>query len=323
MIDYDALFSELTQCGIGNWRSQLEPLLRQLLSSEAHGDFARWQQALVQLPEVVTRSYDLTGPVVRAGRELQDAAAREQLKSTLLQLSPWRKGPFCIQGVDIDTEWRSDLKWKRLESAIDSLEQRTILDVGCGSGYHAWRMRGCGARFVLGVDPTLLYVMQYLALRHYIGDEPVFVLPLRFEELPPVASGFDSVFSMGVLYHQRSPFDHLRQLQAVTRSGGQLILETLVLPGEEHGCRVPEGRYARMRNVWFLPTVLELQSWLRRLGFVDVRCVDVTATTTDEQRSTDWMTFESLREALHPDDATLTVEGWPAPLRASIVARVP
>jgi tRNA (mo5U34)-methyltransferase len=323
MIDYDALFSELTQCGIGNWRSQLEPLLRQRLSSEAHGDFGKWQQALVQLPEVVERTCDLASAVVCAGEALQDSGTREQLQATLLQLAPWRKGPFSIQGIHIDSEWRSDLKWSRLQSAIDDLAGRTVLDVGCGNGYYAWRMRGCGARFVLGVDPTLLYVMQYLALRHYVGDEPVFVLPLRCDELPPVSRGFDSVFSMGVLYHQRSPFDHLRQLQAVTRSGGQLILETLVLPGEEHSCRVPEGRYARMRNVWFLPTVPELQSWLRRLGFIDVRCVDVTATTTDEQRSTDWMTFESLREALHPDDATLTVEGWPAPLRASIVARVP
>lgn len=323
MIDYDALFSELAGRGIGDWQRQLEPLLRQRLSSEAHGDFARWQQALVQLPEVVTRSYDLAGPVVRAGRELQDAAAREQLKSTLLQLSPWRKGPFCIQGVDIDTEWRSDLKWKRLESAIDSLEQRSVLDVGCGSGYHAWRMRGAGARFVLGVDPTLLYVMQYLALRHYIGNEPVFVLPLRFEELPPVAGGFDSVFSMGVLYHQRSPFDHLRQLQSVTRPGGQVVVETLVLPGEEPFCRVPQDRYARMRNVWFLPTVSELRLWLERAGLVDVTCIDVTATTTDEQRTTEWMTFESLKESLDPQNPELTVEGWPAPLRAIFTAHVP
>ena len=323
MIDYDALFSALADCGIGDWRAQLEPVLRQRLSSEAHGDFEKWQQALVQLPEVVAREYDFRGAVVSAGKPLSDPATREQLQLTLKQLSPWRKGPFCIQGVDIDTEWRSDLKWARLESAIDSLDQRTVLDVGCGSGYHAWRMRGAGARFVLGVDPTLLYVMQYLALRHYVGEEPVFVLPLRFEELPPVSGGFDSVFSMGVLYHQRSPFDHLRQLQSVTRPGGQLVLETLVLPGEEAFCRVPEDRYARMRNVWFLPTVSELHRWLERAGLADVSCVDVTATTTDEQRTTEWMTFESLRESLDPQNPELTVEGWPAPLRAIFTARVP
>lgn len=322
MFDYDSLFSELTACGIGDWRTQLEPVLRQRLSSEAHGDFQKWQQALVQLPEIVNHEYDFTAATVRAGRVLQDPEMREQLKSTLMQLSPWRKGPFCVQGIDIDTEWRSDLKWSRLESAIDSLDQRTVLDVGCGSGYHAWRMRGAGARFVLGVDPTLLYVMQYLALRHYVGDQPVFVLPLRFEELPPVYGGFDSVFSMGVLYHQRSPFDHLRQLQSVTRPGGQLILETLVLPGDEASCRVPEGRYARMRNVWFLPTVSELQNWLERTGLVDIQCIDVARTTVDEQRSTEWMTFESLREALDPQNPDLTVEGWPAPLRAIFVARV-
>jgi tRNA (mo5U34)-methyltransferase len=35
------------------------------------------------------------------------------------------------------------------------------------------------------------------------------------------------------------------------------------------------------------------------------------------------MTFESLTEALDPDDPNLTIEGWPAPQRAVVVSRRP
>jgi tRNA (mo5U34)-methyltransferase len=78
-----------------------------------------------------------------------------------------------------------------------------------------------------------------------------------------------------------------------------------------------------MRNVWHLPTVTALQDWLQKAGFLEIRLVDVTVTTTDEQRSTEWMPFESLAEALDPGDPGRTIEGWPAPRRALLVSRAP
>ena len=60
---------------------------------------------------------------------------------------------------------------------------------------------------------------------------------------------------------------------------------------------------------------------LERCGFTDIRVVDSTRTTVEEQRSTDWMTFESLADFLSPTDHTRTVEGHPAPLRAMLLAR--
>ena len=75
-----------------------------------------------------------------------------------------------------------------------------------------------------------------------------------------------------------------------------------------------------MRNVWLLPTVAELTTWMARSGYRDIELVDETVTTVDEQRSTEWMPFESLREALDPDDPSKTVEGWPAPRRVIVTA---
>jgi tRNA (mo5U34)-methyltransferase len=128
---------------------------------------------------------------------------------------------------------------------------------------------------------------------------------------------------MGVLYHQRSPIDHLRQLRRTLRPGGQLVLETLFVPGEESYACTPEDRYARMRNVWLLPTVAELSTWLDRSGYRRIEIVDKSLTSTDEQRSTEWMTFESLSDALDPDDPERTVEGWPAPRRVVVTATAP
>ncbi|HSJ47948.1 MAG TPA: tRNA 5-methoxyuridine(34)/uridine 5-oxyacetic acid(34) synthase CmoB, partial [Gammaproteobacteria bacterium] len=265
---------------------------------------------------------DLDRDCIGIGRaEDLDAVQQQALEQALRQLHPWRKGPFCLFGLRIDTEWRSDWKWQRLREHIQPLQDRLVLDVGCGNGYHLWRMRGAGARLALGIDPTLLFVHQFAALQHYIRDPQAGLLPLALEELPARMAFFDTVFSMGVLYHRRSPFDHLQELREALRPGGELVLETLVTEGEAGQVLVPRDRYARMRNVWFIPSVPELQHWLERAGFLEVRCVDVTRTTTEEQRGTDWMRFESLAQCLDPDDPAKTVEGYPAPRRAILVAR--
>ncbi|HEY9149416.1 MAG TPA: tRNA 5-methoxyuridine(34)/uridine 5-oxyacetic acid(34) synthase CmoB, partial [Gammaproteobacteria bacterium] len=284
----------------------------------------RWQAALRALPMARPDHLDLDQDCIGIGRtEDLDAAQRQALEQALRQLHPWRKGPFRLFGLHIDTEWRSDWKWRRLREHIQPLQDRLVLDVGCGNGYHLWRMRGAGARLALGIDPTLLFVHQFAALQHYLKDPHTGLLPLALEELPARMALFDTVFSMGVLYHRRSPFDHLQELREALRPGGELVLETLVIEAEAGRVLVPRDRYARMRNVWFIPSVPELQHWLERAGFQEVRCVDVTRTTTEEQRSTDWMRFESLDRCLDPDNPEKTVEGYPAPRRAILIARRP
>jgi tRNA (mo5U34)-methyltransferase len=285
-----------------HWLEPLKELVHDRMSAAAHGDFERWRDTVSKL-----------------GSASNDSERRD----LLLQLAPWRKGPFDVGGVHIDAEWRSDLKWQRVAGAIEPLAGRRILDVGCGNGWYSLRMADAGAAAVLGIDPTLLYVMQFLAVTAQTAQPPAVVLPLRLEELPEASRAFDTTFSMGVLYHQRSPIEHLRQLRATLRPGGQLVLETIFIPGEESCACTPAHRYARMKNVWLLPTLTELTTWLRRTGFRDVDIVDTAVTTTAEQRSTEWMPFESLAEALDPDNPDRTVEGWPAPRRVVVTATTP
>jgi tRNA (mo5U34)-methyltransferase len=254
--------------------------------------------------------------------QVHDLAEEDRIKleEQLKALHPWRKGPYNLFDIYINTEWRSDWKWDRLKKQISPLNHRLVLDVGCGNGYHCWRMLGAGAKMVVGIDPLLLNVLQFHVIRKLYGEAPVYVLPLGIEDLPYGLKLFDTVFSMGVLYHRRSPIDHLMELRDCLKPGGELVLETLVIDGGLGEVLLPEGRYAKMRNVWFLPSCETLVSWLKRCGFHNIRLVDVTSTSIEEQRSTEWMQFHSLKDFLSEENPELTTEGLPAPKRAIFIA---
>ena len=321
MVDFSPLADRWAGTELAPWGETLLADIAYPFHSQRYGDLPGWQDAVNALPDLAPSSIVLDADRISVGAE-DDCTAqqREQLEHCLRRLHPWRKGPFDLFGVHIDTEWRSDWKWNRLHAALEPLAGRRVLDVGCGSGYHCWRMLGDGAAEVIGIDPTPLFVMQFQALQRYIQRDEAWVLPLGIEQLPPDLVAFDTVFSMGVLYHRRSPIEHLMELRGALRDGGQLVLETLVIEGDVSSCLVPEGRYARMGNVWFIPSPDLLLLWLKKLGFRKPQLVDVNQTSTDEQRSTDWMTFHSLADFLDPQDANLSIEGYPAPRRAIVTA---
>ena len=286
-----------------------------------HGDRQRWEAALLQLPQVPQTACVISDTVtITAATATAATAHHAQLREQLLALRPWRKGPFDILGVRVDTEWRSDMKWRRVAPHIDLTGHR-VLDVGCGNGYYGWRMLEGGAACVVGIDPSLLFVLQHQAVATYAQEPRLCVVPLALEDLDTVAADarFDTVFSMGILYHRRDPRAHLTQLHRQLRSDGTLILETLTTG--QSATLIPEDRYARMRNVWCVPSERDLQQWLTDANFRDVEILDVTITSPEEQRRTEWMPFESLAESLDPTCPQQTIEGYPAPTRALLKAR--
>ena len=284
-----------------------------------HGDLSRWLAALETLPDVRPTEISFGAAVGARGESLNNTTY-EQLHGALRGLIPWRKGPFHLFGIDIDSEWRSDMKWARIVPHID-LHGCRVLDVGCGNGYYGWRMLEAGARSVTGIDPSVLATLQHAAIAYYAGrgaPTPAnTVLPLRFQDFE-ATEPFDVVFSMGVVYHRRDPAAHVRRLARLAHSRTTVVLESLVVDGAPVE---PRDRYARMRNVWLVPDVETLAGWLQEAGFASVEVVDVSPTTALEQRRTDWMPFESLEDALDPEDSTLTIEGYPAPKRAVMIAR--
>lgn len=321
---FNPVLDYLRQADRNEWAGLLTQQLVRRFDHNPHGDLPRWLDALESLPPVPDVRADLDASAVTLTTPTPLTETHQtNLEHGLRGLMPWRKGPFDFFGTYIDTEWRSDWKWDRVAPHLSDLNGRTILDVGCGSGYHCWRMAGAGAERVIGIDPGLLFLFQFLAVKGYLGKVPVDLLPVRMEDLPDKLELFDTTFSMGVLYHRRSPLDHLLELKGTLRRGGELVLETLVVDGPEGYSLMPEDRYGQMRNVWFLPSCPTLLRWLDRTGFRNARVVDVSDTGTDEQRTTDWMRFNSLTDFLDPEDPSKTVEGYPGPKRATIIAEKP
>lgn len=323
MIEFGNFYQQIAKSPLSHWLETLPAQIATWQRGALHGQFKQWTNAVEFLPEMQPHRLDLLHSVTAESETPLSPGQIKRIDTLLRNLMPWRKGPFSLYGVDIDTEWRSDWKWDRVLPHLSDLTGRTILDVGCGSGYHLWRMVGAGAQLAVGIDPTQLFLCQFEAVRKLLGGDPrAHLLPLGIEQLPAL-NAFDTVFSMGVLYHRRSPLEHLWQLKDQLVSEGELVLETLVVEGDERTVLIPGDRYAQMRNVYFIPSALALKNWLEKCGFVDVRIVDVCQTTIEEQRRTDWMITESLAEFLDPNDRSKTVEGYPAPLRAVLIAKKP
>ena len=310
---------------LSQWRSALTEVLLKQVWQKKHGHLTDWLNIIENLPTIKSDLNILNQSAIQVSSQQPLSDEQSQaLLAGLKELMPWRKGPFHFFDILIDTEWRSDWKWQRLAPHISSLAGKRVLDVGCGSGYHCWRMLGEGAEYVLGIDPTLRFYMQYLAAQKYIQSKKFDFIPIGIEHLPPAMELFDTVFSMGVLYHRRDMQQHILELRDTLKTGGELVLETLIVdpdcPNLTNDVLIPEDRYAAMRNVWNIPTIKRLESELSLAGFSNIRCIEENITSLEEQRRTDWIAGYSLREFLDPEDITKTREGYPAPKRATMLA---
>ena len=318
-ISLDAFFSSTADTQIAKFHAPLKMALQDHYEAKIHGRTSEWDQALACLPVANFEHVDLSQERVTIPLPSDWQLDKQELKENLMAFKPWRKGPWNYLGIDIDTEWRSDWKWQRIAPHCTDLTGRNVLDIGTGNGYFLYRMLGAGAKLALGIDPTRIFLYQFHAAQRLLAPNNAHLLPLRSEHLPAFGC-FDTVFCLGVLYHRRSPIDHLQELFSYLRPGGELVLETLVVPGDKYTILVPADRYAKMANVWFLPSTEALENLLQRVGFEDVRTVDINQTSIQEQQATEWMTFHSLEQFLDPNNPELTVEGYPAPLRATLIA---
>ena len=318
-INLEVFFEFTKNSNLEQFHPQLRHVLQQHYELKNHGRSIEWDRALESMPQIECADYSFTDDSVCIVKPEHLALDSMEYKQHLKAFMPWRKGPWNLLGVEIQTEWHSDWKWQRIEPHISPLEGRQVLDIGTGNGYFLFRMLGAGASLALGIDPTRIFLYQFHAAQRLLPANGAYLLPLRSEQLPAFGC-FDTVFCLGVLYHRRSPIDHIQELVSYLRPGGELVLETLVVPGDINTILVPPERYAKMANVWFLPSTEALENMLRKVGLENVRTVDVSQTTTAEQRATEWMTFHSLADFLDPNDPSRSIEGHPAPLRATLVA---
>lgn len=320
MFNFDFFYESMTNLGLGKLNEDFEKIIDHNINKN-DGNLPNWLSVLSELPDIETQE----GVFIRdnafvTAKSLKIPSQEEiaRLKTALLKLSPWRKGPFDFFGLELDAEWRADIKWNHVAKGISSLKDKIILDVGCGGGYYMFRMAEQNPAMVLGIDPSKICWMQFEAEQKYLKYPNLFYLPLGLEDMPENCEIFDTVFAMGLLYHRKDPFNFLRALKYLLKKDGELILETITVEGDENTVLVPQNRYAGMKNVYFFPSDKALIKWLIKAGFRKIKLVYKYATTPLEQRQTPWMTNESLSNWLSPENPTLTIEGLPAPIRSII-----
>jgi len=310
---------------LGKWEDAIAEVVheRRAFLDTATGNFDKFGRVVKALPKITPSTIDLDARAVTVGQAQDlDDATRAALVSGLETLCPWRKGPFNFFGTLVDSEWQSWMKWDRLASHLPRLEGRKILDIGSSNGYYMFRLAARFPLFVLGLEPQSSFYWQYMGVQKYLNQDNVFCLPVPYQRLPKMDGYFDLVFCMGVLYHRKSPVEMLRQIRDSLAPNGMIVLENLVIQGKNNRCLFPRDRYGKMRNVFFIPDLAVMESWLFRAGFRQIQCVDVSVTSLSEQRKTDWIQTESLKDFLDPKDPCKTVEGYPAPVRALFMARV-
>ena len=302
------------------WQKLLDPYTNKIFGDKKDKRIKLWQKILSELPDLKDKTVDLkSGVKINSNWESKDLTQTEDL---LLKLHPWRKGPFSINEVFIDSEWKSNLKWDRFLKINLDLANKTILDVGSGNGYYGFRMLGLGAKEVLCLEPNLNHFVQFKAINHFVGSRKIRMLPERLESIQVDAPYFEIIFSMGLLYHQRDPGQHLRLLASHLKEGGNIIIETIVTSKDYEETLVPEKRYANMPNVRFVHTEKGLEKLIIDNGLEIIYSTDPVMTSIFEQRTTDWMPFKSFESAVLKDNPEITVEGYAAPSRKFVVLKI-
>jgi len=275
-------------------------------------NIAPLREALAALPEIETAcSY---GDTVRLSTEA--TIDHTQIEAVARMMMPWRKGPFELFGLFIDTEWQSFMKYNLLRPHFN-LRGKRVADIGCNNGYYLFRMQEDAPAKLVGFDPSALYKTQFDFINHFAKTEIVYEL-LGVEHLPQYEEKFDTIFCLGVLYHRSDPVAMLKQLYKGLESSGEVYLDTFMIDGEEEICLSPAGAYSKIPNIYFVPTVPALRNWCLRAGFSGFELLETSVTTPEEQRKTEWIEGQSLEDFLDPEDPSKTVEGYPAPKRVYV-----
>ena len=243
----------------------------------------------------------------------------ELIIQTAKKLIPWRKGPFKVFDLEIDSEWQSNIKYNLIKPFFN-LKDKVVADIGCNNGYYMFRMLEDKPKRLVGFDPSPLTLHQFEFINHFVKSDIVYEM-LGVEHLEYYNHKFDFIFMLGVLYHRPDPVGTLKSLARGLNSKGEILIDTFMIDGEEELCLTPNKRYSKIPNIYFIPTIPALKNWLERAGFEDIEVLATTVTTSEEQRKTLWSFDQSLEDFLAPNDKTKTVEGYPAPKRVYVKAR--
>lgn len=286
-----------------------------------HGSFKKWENTLGKLPCVETNYLNILNASIVIGKKSEISEDQlGSLEAELLNLNPWRKGPFNIFGLYIDSEWRSDKKWERIEDYLPSAKNMRICDIGCSNGYYSYKLLKLEPELIVGMEKTALYVIQFLATKYYAKKvQELIVLPCSSEDFDSKIIDFDLVLSMGILYHAKDPNHHINSINKLVKKNGYIILETIISNSSDNINIKKNQTYAGMKNIGTIFTRNNLIDLLSKNGFKNIEIANDSFTNSHEQRRTKWMQGKSFKDFTLQNGKTL--EGYPPVCRSIFVAQ--
>jgi tRNA (mo5U34)-methyltransferase len=220
----------------------------------------------------------------------------EHIRQRVSELGPWFHNYEIAKNVWTNAEGAGPgpdypaRRWTYVKPWFENLQGKSVLDVGCSSGFFSVKAAEMGAESVLGVDSG----EQVRAIAQAKFAAETLRLQAEFQavsvyDLAQIGRTFDVVLFMGVFYHLRHPLLALEALRKVCR--GTLILQTITAP---HAGRIAElfgvskdvqlnssamldRRFPSMQFIegglegdascWFVPNVEAVAAMLRSCDF--------------------------------------------------------
>ncbi|ECP6081745.1 tRNA 5-methoxyuridine(34)/uridine 5-oxyacetic acid(34) synthase CmoB [Campylobacter jejuni] len=250
-----------------------------------------------------------------------NSQAKDEILAIAKELKPWRKGPFKIDDLFIDTEWQSFIKFNILKPFMNEISQKCVADIGCNNGYYMFKMLEFNPVKLIGFDPSIKYRLQF-ELINALAKTPIKYELLGVEDLPSYGLKFDVIFCLGVIYHRSDPIKMLKDLKAGLNKNGVVFLDTMYIENEREIALVPNKTYSKIPNIYFIPSISALKNWCERAGFKEFEVLATKKTDENEQRKTEWIDSFSLENFLDPKDKNLTIEGYEAPKRVYIRIKI-
>lgn len=235
------------------------------------------------------------------------------------ELKPWRKGPFELFETYIDSEWQSFIKYNLIEPHL-TITDKNVLDIGCSNGYYSFKMLDKAPASITAIDPSSKFYLQFLLIDHY-AKSGIHYYPIGIDDIVHLNQKYDTILCLGILYHRHNPIEQLKKIRQFLKKDGYLIVDNLIIETEGEYVLSPSRSYAKMKNTYFIPSIEAFRGWLIRAGYQDIELIAKKPTDNEEQRKTEWIEGESLKDFLDPADKTKTIEGYPAPIRAYFIAR--
>ena len=159
-------------------------------------------------------------------------------------------------------------KWPRLKSILDDigLENKTIVDIGCGDGYYVIEAAKAGAKYCLGTDIDELRIKRGLLAKELLEVDNVDFksVDLYKDKLDK----FDIVMGLGLIHRVPDIDSCIEKLDSI---GKYVLLEfkTLDDPGivlENKGGKTKSNKY---NALWSIPSQTYVINMMAIFGFSD------------------------------------------------------